>query len=798
VQDWDVFFIGGRWQPAAGPDRVEVISPASLKVVGRVPRATKDDGDRAVGAARAAFDTGPWPLRPASERLAILRALADAIEARTDQFADVLCAEQGLPRRGLPAGQISKAVTTLRAGADIGDDYPWTGTRPGTVGRTLRVRRVPVGVVVAIVPWNAPLFVAAMKLAPALAAGNTVVLKTPPETPLHTYLLAEAAIEAGLPEGVLSILPAGADISELLVRDPRVDKVSFTGSTAVGRQVGAICGADLKRCTLELGGKSAAVVLDDFQLTDFSARMLVTGAMVNAGQVCAAQTRILVPAARHDEIVDALSEATRALRVGDPASATTDIGPLISGRQRDRVERYIKIGVEEGASLVTGGGRPDIEPGWYVQPTLFAGVDNTMTIAREEIFGPVAAVIPYHDEAEAIALANDSEYGLAGAVWTADVGHGEEVAARIRTGSVSINSPGPLDAYGPFGGFKNSGYGREGGSEALDDYTECQTILLPAQANLGARTMSVLVLGSSGLVGRSLVGRLASAGNSVVACDVRPSPIPPVAGVSYGQTDVSRLDQVLALVEQHEVSGVVLLSYMMGQLMSPKYADILQACQTNITGVTNVLEAARLLRVPRVVFLSTVGTYGPQSMYGDRPVAEDEILAPGSMYGQMKALNESICDRYAALYDLEVVKIRPSSILGPGSSIWPARFLDRVALGETGLAPYGESARDNVVAVDDIAALLSRLVTGPTPAHPTYLASGHNVTMGELADAVRSIVPGAQIEFPDPKRRPTYPQTFDNSRAVTEFGWTITGLKETVRAHIDGVREQAGIPTAAA
>ncbi len=478
-----MFFLGGRWQAAAAEDRIEVVSPASLEVVGRVPRATKDDADRAVGAARSAFDAGPWPWLPVAERLSVLRALAAAIEARAGQFADVLCAEQGLPRRGLPAGQIAKAVTTLRAAADIGGDYPWTGTRRGTAGRTLRVRRVPVGVVVAIVPWNAPLFVAAMKLAPALAAGNTVVLKPPPETPLHAYLLAEAAIEAGMPDGVLSILPAGADISELLVRDPRVDKVSFTGSTAVGRQVGAICGASLKRCTLELGGKSAAVVLDDFELTDASARMLVTGAMVNAGQVCAAQTRILVPAAMHDEIVGAMSEATRALRVGDPAAETTDIGPLISRRQRDRVEHYIRLGVEEGASLVTGGGRPDIEPGWYVQPTLFANVSNTMTIAREEIFGPVAAVIPYRDEAEAVALANDSDYGLAGAVWTADISRGEAVAARIRAGSVAVNSPGALDAYGPFGGFKSSGFGREGGAEALDDYTEPQTILLPAQAN---------------------------------------------------------------------------------------------------------------------------------------------------------------------------------------------------------------------------------------------------------------------------------------------------------------------------
>ena len=307
--------------------------------------------------------------------------------------------------------------------------------------------------------------------------------------------------------------------------------------------------------------------------------------------------------------------------------------------------------------------------------------------------------------------------------------------------------------------------------------------------------MSVLVLGSSGLVGRSLVGRLAAAGHSVVACDVRPSPLPPVADVTYLSTDISRLDQVLALVEQHDISGIALLSYMMGQLMSPKFGDILRACQVNVTGVTNVLEAARLLRVPRVVFLSTVGAYGPQAVYGDRAVAEDELLAPTSMYGQMKALNESVCDRYAALYGLEVVKVRPSSILGPGSSIWPSRFIDRVAAGKTGLPPYGEAVRDNVIAVDDIAALVSRLVTGAAPAHSTYLASGHHVTMGELAGVVRSIVPDAVIEFPASTRRPTYPENFNNSRAVTEFGWKITGLKETVRAHVDGVRAEADAPT---
>jgi UDP-glucose 4-epimerase len=309
--------------------------------------------------------------------------------------------------------------------------------------------------------------------------------------------------------------------------------------------------------------------------------------------------------------------------------------------------------------------------------------------------------------------------------------------------------------------------------------------------------MSVLVLGSSGLVGRRLVSRLAAAGQAVVACDVTPSPVAPVAGVSYVRADISRLDQVLALVKGSDATGIALLSYMMGQLMSPTFADILQACQVNITGVANVLEAARLLEVRRVAFLSTVGTYGPQAMYGERPVTEDEILAPASMYGRMKALNESICDRYSSLYGMEVVKVRPSSILGPGSTIWPSRFIERVAVGETGLVPYGSDARDNVIAVDDLTALLGRLITGAAPAHSTYLASGHNVTMAELASVVRAIIPEARIESPTPERRPSYPGTFDNSRAVTEFGWAVTGLKDTVRAHIDGVRAEAGLTTVA-
>ncbi|MCU1615634.1 MAG: NAD(P)-dependent oxidoreductase [Frankiales bacterium] len=306
--------------------------------------------------------------------------------------------------------------------------------------------------------------------------------------------------------------------------------------------------------------------------------------------------------------------------------------------------------------------------------------------------------------------------------------------------------------------------------------------------------MSVLVLGSSGLVGRRLVARLAADGHPVVASDVVPPVGGELPGVVYSRADVTRLDRLISVAQEHDVTSIALLSYIMGPLMSPDHSDIPLACDVNVTGVTNVLEAARLAGVGRVVFLSTVGTYGPQRIYGDRPVAEDEILAPASMYGRMKALNESICDRYAALYGLEVVKVRPSSILGPGSTIWPSRFLERIAVGDVGLVPYAPEAGDNVIGVADLATLLTRLLTGERPRSSTYLASGHNVTMAELAGAVRQIVPDARIEFPDPDRRPSYPSTFDNSRAVTEFGWKVADLLETVRAHLDDVRAEVGLP----
>jgi betaine-aldehyde dehydrogenase len=345
----------------------------------------------------------------------------------------------------------------------------------------VRVRRAPVGVAAGIIPWNVPLFIAALKMGPALAAGCPIVLKPAPETPLDGYLLADAVHEADLPPGVVNIVAAGRETGEHLVRHPGIDKVSFTGSTAVGRHIGAICGEHLKRCTLELGGKSAAIVLDDWQIDDAALGNLVMSGLMNNGQVCGAQSRILVSRRRHDELVDALAAAVGALKTGDPLEDDTVIGPLVARRQQERVKGFLDAGRSAGARAVVGGGIPEhLETGWYVEPTVFVDVTNDMPIAREEIFGPVLSVIAYDDEAEAVAIANDSDYGLCGSVWTSDAEHGAAVAARVRTGVVAVNSAMILDFNAPFGGFKASGIGRELGPEGIAPYTEYQSIILPA------------------------------------------------------------------------------------------------------------------------------------------------------------------------------------------------------------------------------------------------------------------------------------------------------------------------------
>jgi betaine-aldehyde dehydrogenase len=358
----------------------------------------------------------------------------------------------------------------------MAEQYPWVESRPNMMGGETIVRRLPVGVVAAIVPWNVPQVVTISKLVPSLVAGCCVVLKPSPETPLDAMLVAELVEQSDLPEGVISVLPAGREVGEHLVSHPGIDKVGFTGSTAAGRRIAEICGSQLKRYCLELGGKSAAIVLDDADLA-LTADGLRFASFMNTGQACAAQTRVLAPRSRYGEVVDALAAMAESLVIGDPMDEVTEIGPLVAQRQQARVEEYVALGLDEGARAVVGGpGRPDgFDTGWYVKPTVFADVRNDMRIAREEIFGPVLSVIPYEDEADAVRLANDSEFGLAGSVWSADEEHAADIAGQVRTGSTGVNHFSP-DFSAPFGGFKASGIGREFGTEGLDEYVELQAL----------------------------------------------------------------------------------------------------------------------------------------------------------------------------------------------------------------------------------------------------------------------------------------------------------------------------------
>jgi aldehyde dehydrogenase (NAD+) len=473
----DRFFIGGEWVAPSSDSTITVTDSATEEHFFTVAEAQAADIDRAVSAAHQAFDRGPWPRMSHAERAEYLRAIAAALRRRGDEVGEIWPRESGV-LHGIARHAAEGAARTFEYYASLADTYPFEEeARPTRGGEFGLLVREPVGVVGAIVPWNAPLGLISNKVAPALLAGCTEVLKSSPEAPGEGYLMAEIAEEVGLPAGVLNVVTADREVSELLVRDPRVDKITFTGSTAAGRKIAAICGERIARCTLELGGKSAAVVLDDIDLQTV-ADTIAGAECFLSGQVCSSLTRIVVPRRRHDELLEALSSTFSKVRVGDPFDPETQMGPLASERQRDRVMDYIDKGIEEGAKLATGGQRPaHLERGWFVEPTVFGNVDNGATIAREEIFGPVLSVIPADDERDAVRVANDTIYGLNASVFTDDVERARAVAGELRSGTVGHNAF-RTDFGIAFGGFKQSGIGREGGTEGLHPFLETKTVIL--------------------------------------------------------------------------------------------------------------------------------------------------------------------------------------------------------------------------------------------------------------------------------------------------------------------------------
>ncbi len=480
MREHDRLFIGGEWVEPASSRTIDVVSPHSEELVGRVPEGTETDVDRAVATARDAFDNGEWPRLSPEERIAAVQKFSEVYAAHIPDMAEVITEEMGSPISFSNLAQSPAPWMMLNTFLQVAAEYPWEERRQGVLGSDVIVRREPAGVVGAIVPWNVPLFVIMSKLAPALIAGCTIVVKPSPETPLDAFLMAELLDEAGIPKGVVSVIPAGREVGEHLVRHPDVDKIAFTGSTAAGRRIASICGEQLKRVSLELGGKSAAIILDDADLAA-TVEGLKFASLMNNGQACVAQTRILASRDRYDEVVDAVSGMVGALAVGDPHDAATEVGPLVAERQQERVEKYIALGQEEGAKVAVGGnGRPGgLDKGWYVKPTVFSDVDNTMRVAREEIFGPVLPLIPYDDADDAVRIANDSEYGLAGSVWTGDIDKGLDIARRVRTGTYGVNQY-TMDFIAPFGGYKGSGLGREFGVEGLSHYVELKSIVPPA------------------------------------------------------------------------------------------------------------------------------------------------------------------------------------------------------------------------------------------------------------------------------------------------------------------------------
>ena len=473
------FHIGGDWVPSHSGRYTAVVHPATEGTVFDAALADTDDMDRAVAAARAAFDKGPWPRMSSAERARLMTRLADRLAQRSELLARLATAQVGMPI-ALAENLVLTGLARYRYYAALAASYAFEDRRPTARGHA-RVRREPVGVAMLISPWNATFPITAHKVGAALAAGCTMIVKSPVESPVEGLILAECAAEAGIPPGVINVVTADRPESAYLVASPEVDKISFTGSVAAGRQIGLSAADRMARVTLELGGKSAAVILHDADLST-ALPALAPFTMPFSGQICFSQTRILAPNSRFDEVVEAYSGAIGRLRLGDPWDRQTQIGPVLNARQRDRILGFIGEGVDEGGRIVLGGGRPSaFSQGFFIEPTVFVDVTPQMTIAREEIFGPVVTIQGYADEDEAVRLANDSELGLSGSVYSRDTEHAYEVACRIRTGQVGINGVELAPAI-PFGGYKLSGIGREGGPEGLEAFLETKAVFMPVAA----------------------------------------------------------------------------------------------------------------------------------------------------------------------------------------------------------------------------------------------------------------------------------------------------------------------------
>lgn len=474
----DRLYLGGKWVKPSTDATFDVVDSHSEEIVARVAAAQTTDINNAVAAAREAFDSGPWPRMQPEERAAYLEKIASCCEDLADEFARIWSIESGIVFKIAKARIGVLLSNVFRLYASKVKTFPFVEPCVSSTGnRAFRVQEA-VGVVAAIIPWNGPAGLIAYKLAPALLAGCTVIIKSSIEAPCSAYLFAQICEKIGLPPGVVNVVTADRQASELLVSHPDVDKISFTGSTVTGRRIGAAAAARVARVTLELGGKSPAIVLNDYDIR-LAAESIARGFFSNlSGQVCHSLTRIIVPRSKHNAMVAALSDIARSMVVGDPFDPSTTTGPLATANQRNNVERYITTGVHEGATLATGGKRPlHLPRGFYIEPTIFADVDNKATIAQEEIFGPVLCVIPAQNEEHAIELANDSIYGLNGAVYTNDPDKAMAIARQLRTGSVGHNASRVDFALG-FGGFKQSGIGREGGDEGLAAFLESKTIIL--------------------------------------------------------------------------------------------------------------------------------------------------------------------------------------------------------------------------------------------------------------------------------------------------------------------------------